>query len=108
QHGVCSAGYFARAMRLVRERVENPTFFVFSDDLAWCRQYVTGADVAYVDANSSDAAHDELELMAACRHHIIANSSLSWWGAWLARTDGQIVIAPKPWFTRKADTPDLL
>jgi hypothetical protein len=107
QHGVCSAAYFARAMRLVRERVENPTFFIFSDDLAWCRQHVAGANVAYVDANPPEAAHDELKLMSACRHHIIANSSLSWWGAWLARHDGQIVIGPDPWFSARKATPDL-
>jgi hypothetical protein len=45
--------------------------------------------------------------MAACRHHVIANSSLSWWGAWLATSGGQVVVAPKPWFTKAPDTPDL-
>lgn len=106
-HGVCSADYYARAMRLMSERVESPQFFVFSDDLAWCREHVTGANVAYVDANPPDAAHDELKLMASCRHHVIANSSLSWWGAWLARHDGQIVIGPDPWFSGGTETPDL-
>jgi hypothetical protein len=107
QHGVCAASYYERAMRLVAERVENPRFFVFSDDLAWSRQHIRGADVAFVDANPVDAAHDELRLMSACRHHIIANSSLSWWGAWLARRDRQIVVAPDPWFSARKETPDL-
>jgi hypothetical protein len=106
-HGVCSPDYYARAMRLVAERAESPRFFVFSDDLAWSRAHFAAADVAFVDANPPAAAHDELKLMAACRHHIIANSSLSWWGAWLARHDGQIVIAPDPWFSTRNATPDL-
>jgi hypothetical protein len=106
-HGICSTDYYARAMRLVAERVENPQFFVFSDDPGWSRQHVGGPNSAFVDANPPDAADDELRLMAACRHHIIANSSLSWWGAWLARHDGQIVIGPDPWFSGRDETPDL-
>jgi hypothetical protein len=107
QHGVCSADYYADAMRLVAERTGDPQFFVFSDDLAWSRRHIPGANVSFVDANPADAAHDELKLMAACRHHVIANSSLSWWGAWLARHERQIVIGPDPWFSAVQKTPDL-
>ena len=107
QHGICSADYYARAMRLIAERVKNPQFFVFSDDLEWCHRHISGLNVWFVDANSGDAAQDELKLMASCRHHIIANSSLSWWGAWLAQHDGQIVIGPDPWFSATKQTPDL-
>jgi len=106
-HGVCSVDYYTRAMALVAERVENPQFFVFADDLPWCRQHIGGPNVQFVDANPLDAAQDEMKLMAACRHHIIANSSLSWWGAWLARHDGQLVIGPDPWFSATKETPDL-
>jgi hypothetical protein len=63
--------------------------------------------VSFVDANSADAAHDELRLMATCRHHIIANSSLSWWAAWLGQHGDQIVTAPDPWFAVAKRTPDL-
>jgi Glycosyl transferase family 11 len=107
QHGICSADYYARAMRAIVERVENAQFFIFSDDLEWCGRHIAGRNVAYVDANPPDAAHDELRLMSACRHHIIANSSLSWWGAWLARHERQIVIGPDPWFSAVRKTPDL-
>ncbi len=107
QHGVCSVDYYTTAMRLIAERTDNPRFFVFSDDLAWTREHITGENISYVDANSADAAHDELRLMAACRHHVIANSSLSWWGAWLAQHERQIVIGPDPWFSAVKKTPDL-
>jgi hypothetical protein len=106
-HGVCSEDYYRCAIHLIEQRVSDPRFFVFSDDLDWCRGRFSGANVALVDANSADAAHDELRLMASCRHHIIANSSLSWWGAWLARHDDQIVVGPDPWFTELRRTPDL-
>jgi hypothetical protein len=106
-HGICSVSYYARAMRLVGDRAEKPSFFVFSDDLEWAREHIVGPNIAFVDANPAEAAHDELKLMAACRHHIIANSSLSWWGAWLAHHDGQIVVGPDPWFSIGEETPDL-
>ena len=106
-HGICSTGYYERAMPLVAQKVEDPHFFVFSDDLEWARGHIVGPNIAFVDANPAEAAHDELKLMAACRHHVIANSSLSWWGAWLAHHDGQIVVAPDPWFSAGKPTPDL-
>lgn len=106
-HGVCSAEYYLLAMELMRTRIENPVFFLFSDDREWCRGNLCARDMLLVDANGPDAAQDELRLMGACRHHIIANSSLSWWAAWLARNDDQVVIAPMPWFTKTRETPDL-
>jgi glycosyl transferase family 11 len=106
-HGVCSADYYRRSMALIRERVTDPRFFIFSDDWPWCREHLAAADAVIIDANKPDAAQDELRLMAACRHHIIANSSLSWWGAWLGASTGQVVVAPTPWFTHRPATPDL-
>jgi hypothetical protein len=106
-HGLCSADYYRRAMRLMRERVDRPRFFVFSDDWPWCREHLADADTTVVDANEPEAGQDELRLMAACRHHVIANSSLSWWAGWLAASAGQVVVAPTPWFTHRPETPDL-
>jgi Glycosyl transferase family 11 len=106
-HGLCSADYYLRAIQLIRERVASPQFFLFSDDWPWCREHLAASDVVVVDANKPAAGQDELRLMAACRHHVIANSSLSWWGAWLATSAGQIVVAPTPWFTHRSETPDL-
>ena len=85
-----------------------PKLFVFSDDIPWCRSAFAGTDVAFVDVNGPDDAVDDLRLMAACRHHIIANSSLSWWGAWLAHHPEQVVIAPQPWLPGADSDRDLL
>ncbi len=89
--------YYYRAVHIVRERLENPQFYVFSDDWPWCRENLTIEGAVLVDANGPEAVVEELRLMAACRHHIIANSSLSWWAAWLAKHPEQVVIAPQPW-----------
>jgi hypothetical protein len=107
-HGLCSADYYRRAIRLMRERIADAQFFVFSDDWPWCREHLADPDTVIVDANKPDAGQDELRLMAACQHHVIANSSLSWWGAWLGASAGQVVVAPTPWFTQRSATPDLL
>ena len=106
-HGLCSANYYRLALQLMRDRLSNPQFFVFSDDWPWCREHFVSSDATIVDANDADAAADGLRLMAACRHHVIANSSLSWWG-WLATSPGQIVIAPQPSFAKIPPSPDIL
>jgi hypothetical protein len=106
-HGVCSVEYYRQAMQWMRNLVRNAEFFIFSDDWQWSRENLSADDAVVVDANDATAAHEELRLMSTCRHHIMANSSLSWWAAWLAKAEGQMVIAPKPWFTKMADTPDL-
>jgi len=107
-HGPCSMAYYANAMEHIRSVVRQPRFFVFSDDLDWVRENFVAPDTVAVDANGPEAADQELRLMSACRHHIIANSSLSWWAAWLGEHESQIVIAPEPWFITGRPTPDLL
>jgi hypothetical protein len=107
-HGLCSPGYYEKAMRRMAERLQQAEFFLFSDDHQWCRENFDQTRVHLVDANGPDGAVEDLRLMAACRHHVIANSSLSWWAAWLADHPGQVAIAPEPWFAHLAATPDLL
>lgn len=96
---VCSLDYYRSAISLMRERVADARFFVFSDDLAWARENLPlGDDAIFVDGNAATPATD-IYLMAQCKYHIIANSSFSWWGAWLARTESPFVVWPKPWFS---------
>ncbi|MBI1920672.1 MAG: alpha-1,2-fucosyltransferase [Geobacter sp.] len=109
-HGICSVAYYHEAVKLVAARVDEPHFFVFSDDPAWVREnFAIPHPMTVVDHNGPDQAHEDLRLMSLCRHHIIANSSFSWWGAWLSDNPDKIVIAPRRWFAEKSiDTRDLL
>lgn len=103
-HGTLGLPYYEAALQRVRAQVEGSRYFVFSDDIAWCREHLPlGAEEAvYVDHNAGPDAWQDLVLMATCRHHIIANSSFSWWGAWLRDQrlgeSGHLVIAPARWF----------
>lgn len=99
-HGLCSPAYYRSAVSALRERHEGLRFFVFSDDPAWCRENLALADAEFVDNNAASPECD-IFLMSQCRHRIVANSSFSWWGAWLAVGDGT-VIAPQPWYADPA------
>ncbi len=91
--------YYARALEVVAGHTNAPHVFVFSDDIPWAREnFVTNLPTEFVCHNGPGKEIEDLRLMSRCRHHIIANSSFSWWGAWLAEHPGQLVIAPDPWF----------
>lgn len=106
-HGTLPTSYYGRALEYMYERMENPKLFVFSDDTNWCRSNLPlkQSKVVFVDHNIGDNAWQDLALMSLCRQHIVANSSFSWWGAWLADQRWQdkqrLVIAPLRWFARR-------
>ena len=105
QMGLCDHEYYRKAVDKISSTVNNPQYFVFSDDLNWVREnMVLPGEPVYVSGHM-DAPEIDIMLMAQCRHHIIANSSFSWWGAWLSQHAGGRVIAPQPWFARE-DTID--
>jgi hypothetical protein len=102
-HGLAPVDYYKQSIQYMRDKVSSPRFFVFSDDIAWCRQNLPlGEDAVFVEGNSGKQAYEDIRLMQACKHNIIANSSFSWWGAWLNDNKGKIVVAPKVWFQDKA------
>lgn len=97
-HGVCSLDYYGSAIARINEKHADAAFFIFSDDLDWVRDNLEiDREHHFVDANTNLLPHFDLALMRACKHHIIANSTFSWWGAWLADSPGKTVIAPKTW-----------
>lgn len=104
--GLCSGEYFRAAMARMREQLTAPRFFIFSDELDWCRGTLKGADVDFVDVNPASAPVQDLRLIAACRHQVISNSSFSWWAAWLAAKPN-LVVAPHPWYSDVTAAPDL-
>lgn len=109
-HGSCSPQYYARAVAALAARVERPHFFLFSDEPEWVRDnFPLDHPCTIVAHNPPEKGHEDLRLMTLCRHHITANSSFSWWGAWLCRNRDKIVIAPANWFTGASyDTGDLI
>lgn len=109
-HGTCDLGYYERAAAFVAEQVENPVIFAFSDDPAWVAEHLKlPFEVRYVGHNDGDTNYEDLRLMAACQHHIIANSSFSWWGAWLNPDPDKIVVAPSRWYADpNKQNPDIL
>jgi hypothetical protein len=107
-HGICSIEYYKDAMSWMHERVSGARLYVFSDDPEWCRKELplpAGSEI--VSHNQGSRAWEDLRLMSSCRHHIIANSSFSWWGAWLNPAADKHVIAPRSWFAA-TDAPDLI
>lgn len=109
-HGVCPLDYYYSAIRHIAAHVENPYFFVFSDDQQWAKDNLRiGHPVQFVDVNGPDRGVEDMWLMKSCKHHIIANSSFSWWAAWLNNYQDKIVIAPRGWFlNKKINVKDLL
>lgn len=108
--GFVGVEYYREAMRRICNEVNAPWFFVFSDDLAWAKSNLGLVEnVTFVDHNRGAFSCDDMRMMSLCRHHIIANSSFSWWAAWLNSDPGKIVIAPRRWFSRVSmDARDLL
>jgi Glycosyl transferase family 11. len=98
-HGVCDLDYYLRAIQNIAMQVRNPHFFVFSDDIEWVRRNLQiDFPRQYVSQNQGAESYNDMRLMSLCRHHIIANSSFSWWGAWLSHHHDKRVIAPAKWF----------
>lgn len=101
---VCDSGYYQEAMRVMRGRLPAARFFIFSDDPEWCRSEFDEADQEVIEPISASPLHD-LHLMSLASHHIIANSTYSWWAAWLGEKPGQQVLMPDRWYAHDIKAP---
>lgn len=110
-HGTCDLAYYARAVAHLIERFgKDIVVFAFSDDPKWVSENLRlPVQIQYMGHNSSKKNYEDLRLMSYCKHHIIANSTFSWWGAWLNQDPNKVVIAPQVWFADpKISNPDIL
>jgi hypothetical protein len=100
--GVLPVEYYNASMQYINARLTKPSYYIFSDDLEWAKQHLTmEGDKTFVDIDGGTSENLELELMSKCSHNIIANSSFSWWGAFLNKNPSKIVIAPRHWVKDK-------
>lgn len=106
-HGLCSLDYYRKAIEYIKNKIGNIKLFVFSDDIKWAKEQELFNGAIFVSAPEIKD-YEEMYLMSLCEHNIIANSSFSWWGAWLNKNQNKIVVAPKKWFNVPKDTSDLI
>lgn len=109
-YSICNEDYYLAAMNKIAAVNNDVIFYVFSDEPEWFKASVHSKyNVHFVTHNSGSNSYQDLYLMNLCKHNIIANSSFSWWGAWLNMNAEKIVIAPKSWFKNNSkDTRDLI
>ena len=98
-HGTCDLEYYKEAIKHLRKEFKDVTFFIFSDDISWVKKNLKVKNATYIEHEV--IPHEDMHLMSACKHNITANSSFSWWGAWLNQNNNKTVISPKKWFINK-------
>lgn len=93
--------YYKNAQKIIEEKVKNPVYYVFSDDISWVREHLGFKNAHYIEHNSGENSWEDMRLMSLCKHNIVANSSFSWWGAYLNSNSDKIVVGPKKWFNNE-------
>lgn len=101
--GICTSEYYSRAIQYMTDHIEEPQFVFFSDDLQWVHENLSIENAVYVEASMFESYSNwyDMYLMTCCKHNIIANSSFSWWGAWLNNNEKKIVVAPDKWLNNE-------
>lgn len=102
-HGACNVEYYIKALEKITEilKMKNMEIFVFSDDILWAKENLDFPHQMYFVSDPRIADYEEMWLMSLCKHNVIANSTFSWWGAWLNNNPNKIVVGPKQWFNGK-------
>lgn len=101
--------YYYRAVETIANQLKKPSFYIFSDDIAWCKEnFSINYPSYYMEQNDAASAFEDLRLMKNCKHNIISNSAFSWWAAWLNPNKKKFVISPKEWFVNEKATDDFI
>ena len=109
-HGICSVDYYCEAIANIKRLVDDPFFIFFSDDGDWVADNICPLveEFIIVSGNKGNDSYVDMQLMSMCKHQVIANSSFSWWGAWLNNNKDKIVYAPKIWFAGRRNPIDIV
>lgn len=102
-NNICDLKYYKNAINIIRKKINNPVFYIFTNDMDWVKENIKGENFNYVDWNRGDNSFRDMQLMSLCKHNIIANSTFSWWGAWINNNKNKIVISPKKMINKKID-----
>lgn len=95
--GICTLDYYNNAIKYIANRINEPNFYVFSNDILWVEENLNLKNAIFINWNKGESSYIDMQLMSLCKHNIIANSTFSWWGAFLNENKNKIVIAPKKW-----------
>ena len=95
---ICTSDYYKKAIQYMKENVKDPSFLIFTNDVDYSQEILDNEQFKIIDWNKGENSFRDMYLMSLCKHNIIANSSFSWWGAWLNTNNSKIVIAPDKWF----------
>jgi len=104
---VCTEAYYRKGIDYMKGVLDQPRFFFFSDDPDWCRRTFIGEEFLFCEGASVHNPLLDMKLMSHCRHHILSNSSFSWWGAWLGTYPDQKVVIPEVWLNCEEDWSDI-
>jgi len=111
--GTCQKEYYKNAIKLVEQKVSKPIYYIFTDNVDWVKENIDFIQYSIIDWNSSKGktSYIDMQLMSMCKHNIIANSTYSWWGAWLNSNNEKVIVAPQQWFNgskKNRETVDLI
>lgn len=102
--GICTEEYYKKAIAYMDAQINSPHYFLFTDDVKWAEKNMRYPNMTIISNNTGSNSYIDMFLMSQCKHNIIANSSFSWWGAWLNQNEKKMVIAPKRWFNNHENT----
>ena len=103
-YDICDVDYFQKAIQIIKNKVENPVFFIFSDDVEWAKNNINFYGCQVYSEDGTDTLDEKLRLMSSCKHFIISNSTFSWWAQYLSNYDKKIVISPNKWYATNLES----